>query len=250
MTKSDSSWNDRRWKIFENVYATEPKFRDQLLQVYNEVPFSPEKLEDLLIEYGVPIYCKMAAIIFLGHPYLERHEYLQFIRPPITYWNADAEYMGPSSTSPAQYYKRLCERLEKETGVNDFLGVDYKKLDFEALVHFISNNATVIHLTSFLKKTEIKELIDDYWDELELLLNYRYKAGDKLYSPKLLGNIQKSPKEESIKMKELLLELTEKGENDNRISWLLTEAGLGTPSTENIRLIRHRLNKKQAKKNK
>lgn len=250
MTDDKASWRNRRWKIFMNVYESDPKFRESLQRLHKDYPENLEQFEDLLIEHGIPIYCKGAILIFLAHSNLKAHEYLQYIPPPIFYWNANAEYMGPSPSSPAQHYQRMCEDIEKRLGRNDFLGVDYHKLNFEALAQLAANNATVLHITSFVNKSELHELIDEYWDELESLLNYRYEIGDKLYSSKLLGKIQPPQKKTTRDRNALIMKLTEAGAEDDNISWELVLAGYESLTTGNIRTIRSRLRSKQAKKTK
>src|SRR5579872_5253210 len=113
MTDSKASWRNRRWKIFMNVYESDPKFKESLRQLHKNYPENLEQFENLLIEHEIPIYCKGAILIFLSHPNLKEHEYLRYIPPPIFYWNANAEYMGPSPSSPAQHYQRMCERSEE-----------------------------------------------------------------------------------------------------------------------------------------
>lgn len=248
------SWRDRRWKIFENIYTSNRSFQRKLTELWKELPASNSDFDDFLIKNGVPIECKRAIIMQLNHPDLKRDEYLEFIRPPMAYWNAEAGYMGPNHPSPATYFRQLCENIAEQLGRDDFLGVDYKELDFEALTQLFAQDGTVVNLTSYMDITDAKNLLLTYKDELESLLKYRSESKDKLSTPKLTGRVFK-PRDKKER-DELVLRLSEEPKANGKkwkareIAKILVKLGYEEDELDEvyIRKIRSRQRKRNTPK--
>jgi hypothetical protein len=246
MANQLNSWRNRRWKIFENVSTGNRSFQRQLLKLYGDFPRNSSEFDDFLIENGVPLECKMGVIMQLNHPNLNREEYLEYIAPPITYWNAEAGYMGPDYPSPATYFRQLCENIAIELGTNDFLGVDYTKLDFEALTQLFAQDGTVINFTSYMDITDARTLLSSYKEELEYLLKYRSEHKDRLNTPKLTGKVFKQ--RENKERDELVLRLTNDGKKAGAIRKVLSKLGYGELDEVYIRQIRCRERKRNSDK--
>jgi hypothetical protein len=225
MANPQDSWRDRRWKIFENVLTSNRSFQKQLTKLYEGFPENSSDFDDFLIKNGIPLECKRAIIMRLNFPDLNRDEYLEHITPPIAYWNAEAGYMGPYYPSPANYFRQLCENIAEELGTNDLLGVDYTKLDFEALTQLFAQDGTVINLTSYMDITDARTLLSTYKDELEALLKYRSVHKDRLNSPKLTGRVFKP--RENKERDELVMRLTNDGKKASAIRNVLIKLGYG-----------------------
>ena len=180
----------------------------------------------------------------LNHPNLNRDEYLEFISPPFHYWNAEAGYMGPDYPSPAYYFRQLSEHISKELGTNDFLGVDYRKLDFEALVQLFSGDGTVVNFMSYMNISDARELITEYKEELELLLKYRSESKDKFNIAALTKNIA-SEERVNKNRDELIFRLTDhENKTAKEIQTILKKTGYGWLDETYIRQIRRRQRKR------
>jgi hypothetical protein len=239
-----ASWSNRRWKIFENVYDNNPDFQANLRQLHESYPDNNQELEDFLMECGIPLDCKQAITMYLNHPDLNRDEYLEFVQPPMMYWNAEAGYMGPDYPSPASYFRHLCEDMAEELGTNDFLGVDYRKLDFEALAQLFSGDGTVINFTSYMDITDARNLMSIYKNEIELLLKYRSERKDKAHPAKLAGRVFgfRNNKQRD----ELIMRLTEEGKKPKDIAKILVDEDYGDFTEEYIRQIKSRERKRNS----
>lgn len=243
MADKKYSWRDRRWKIVEQALKSNPYLYEQLQNLRDNYPQNKIEFEDFLIKKRLPLECKLAIIMKLNHPDLKRDEYLEFIRPPFSYWNAEAGYMGPDYPSPASYFKQLCEHLSKELGTNDFLGIDYRKLDFEALVQLFSGNGTIINFMSYMNISDARDLITEHKEELELLLKYRSESKDKSDLAMLTKSVRKDRNNKD--RDELIIGLTEhEHKTAKEIQAILEEKGYDWLDEPNIRQIRRRQRKR------
>ena len=245
MANQLDSWRNRRWKIVENIFANKRSLKKLLLELYKNYPANNSDFDDLLINNGIPFECKRAIIMWLNHPDLERDEYLSFITPPMTYWNAEAEYMGPDHPTPATYFRNVCERIAEELGTNDFLGVDYTLLNFEALTRLFAQDGTVITFNSYMDITDARNLLTAHKDELEALLKYRSENKDKMSPPILTGRVDGVRK--NHERDNLILRLANDGKKPKQIAKRLELMGYDSFTDENIRKILSRERKRNQK---
>jgi hypothetical protein len=130
----------------------------------------------------------------------------------------------------------------------------YSNLSAEELLH--SDNpdelpddlhyVTTIGILPYIEKSELHELIDEYWSELESRINQRTKHADKIIGEKLLGKVQPEKTKSKAERDEMILKLAEQGVSVKDTIAQLVIKGLATEKTlkpGNVRRIRSNLRK-------
>lgn len=200
-----SAWADRRWKVFENEYTSNTKFRAEIDKLKGRHIFDTAPiLINLTAQYGVSYSCIMAIIKFLENPNLKRNEYLSEISQPIKIWSAGAEFVeGNIRSTLKSHFKYLLRQYGLKVTKNG------NEISEKHLAFALTQYDTVIQLSPYLKITEVHELIDEHWNEIQAQLNSQSSRTNELYSSKLLGNVQPPKPKTKTERDNLILKLAE-----------------------------------------
>jgi hypothetical protein len=256
MANKKYAWQERRFKLFEKAYNTNAVFRDDLNTAYKTggIENLISKITDIFVKHKVTIWAVPAAVEYVVNPNLKRTDYLNRITPPIYFWNAVTDKIGPhrfSEDSATIHFSKKHDFAERVLA--DFKQ-RYPNEKYESAPEFslreIAGNTTAIHVLPYITKSELHELIDCFWEDLEPLINQKTTSSTKMDTDELLTSIQPSLTKSEAERNELILKMTEEGASANNISWELTKAGYGTFTSGNIRTIRSRLKNQHTKKKK
>jgi hypothetical protein len=91
------SWRERRWNLFLQRYQNEPSLRLALHDFYkdNSHEIRVDTIGDLLKQHGVDTSVCFSVLSYLENPNLKAKEYMKYILPPVVYWNAYRDEVGP-----------------------------------------------------------------------------------------------------------------------------------------------------------
>lgn len=236
------SWADRRWKLFEQAYSENPAFRSELDGIFKTTSDENELFKAIIYSlqmYKVPHWCVNAVIAFMQNSKLKRDKYLKLILPPFTYWSMSSDIIGPNNKSKAStvFSKRFASLKMK-------LLQDDVEIDPSKVASVISGGHVMLQLSPYTNKTELKELIDEFWGDLEPMLLTIDGSIDPTVGLNLRGKVYEVDAENRIARDKLILKLSEDGETDLYIQTRLQIAGFSLISLENIRTIRYRLKQK------
>ena len=240
MTKKKiASWRERRWKQFLKVYKTNPDFGEKIRAIIrNDYNIHLElQLRQLFGDYGVPWECEWAAIRYARGEDLTEEQIEGLIKAPFLFWNNATSTMGPNKEhTPFVRFKGALISVGLKNLVTDE--------QLHKLLEVMFYNHTVLEFNGLLKKSEMHELIDEYFDEMAPMFNDNSLRADWLYSPALRGNVSlKSDK--ALDIDRLVVELKEKGMNDKQIATYLVEHDYGIPDERQVRVIRNRAKKQR-----
>ena len=256
MTNKKYAWQERRFKLFEKAYNTNIDFRDDLNTAYKTggIENLQKKIIDIFVKHKVTIWAVPAAIEYVVNPKLKRIDYLNRITPPIYFWNAVTDRIGPHRFSEDSATTHFSKKHAFAESVVADLKRKYPNEKHKPMPEFslreIAGNTTAIHVLPYITKSELHELIDCFWEDLEPLINQKTTSSTKMDTDDLLTSIQPSPTKSEAEKNELILKMSESGASADSISWFLRDNGYGTYTSGNIRTIRSRLKKQQAKKKK
>lgn len=237
MANRKSDWRDRRWKIFEKVYNNDEAFRAELEKINLASPSDHTlvRLLALLANYDLS-FNPEAVISFQLDPDHKKESFTNALSPLIDVWSAS--YM---SIYPESFDFTVVNSYKLAKIINDFEIPIEKVYNFvQDILKSIALDTTIIQVRPYTNKTELHQLIDDYWDKLEPLINFRSDTGDTLSGKTVLGKVQSDRLRKLQERDNLIVELHEKGLSDEAIATKLIEEKYGAFELNNIRQIRHR----------
>jgi hypothetical protein len=205
----------------------------------------------VLATYSIPPECIYAVYLYISDPNLKDAEYYELIPPPIYFLNAVADYAGPKMEEflydpgerPAHaFIEHRLKVINKDTG-------KYSHNDIVELTKKIFGGYTALFVSPFIKKQELHDFIDKYWNELEPLINTPFsEEGLGVYTKEqivamqtdLANKVYPSKTTSSWERDNLIMDLTSQGLNDTQIAVKLGALGYGLLTTTNISQIRYR----------
>lgn len=207
MTKP-ASWQTRRWKLFLHEYDHNADFKQELHKRYDFYKTSKEDgrliIRQLLFQYRIPTHCLDSVIMFLENPNLKESKYTEVIKPPILF---------------------------------------AEDINFEDMDIWLPNTTgTLLFVQPFVKKSELKELIDEYWHRFE---NYKPNPERDKYSSslRLKDKIRPTQSRSHAKRDELIKKLYKEGNGDVYIAMELKDKNLADKNinANRVKQIRFRL---------
>jgi len=224
--RKEASWRKRRWTIFLRAYQANTEFRKELEDYHKSHKgnlYDQDSLELILFKYGVSYLCCGAVVRFMDNPALDEGIYLKRILPPIFIGSELSSSVEPLN---AEYTKLSANELIRNPEAKLPEGVHYN---------------TELSIQPYVTKSELHELIDEYWPEIEPRINQRTKHGDKIFGTKLLGKVQPSKTKTHAERDELIAQLYNEKRNDKYIGVELRDKGYGDLEENNIKQIRFKL---------
>jgi hypothetical protein len=244
MANLKSSWRERRWKLFELSLQANPK----LLLALKHLFADKNKLDrnyligELFPMYGIPTECRAAVELYAHDQNLDRERYMKEIVPPFFFWSTARNLYGPSEYYGSEEDVSEFILSSKSTDVTKF---KISSQELKDIVRLIAGPFTVVQLYPFLTKSELHELIDEFWDELEPTISQRPELGKLFLGSKLTRKIQPSKPGGLLKRNELIMKLSDSGISDLDIAGEVHRAGFGSLTESHIRQIRYRLKNKK-----
>lgn len=225
------SWRERRWNIFIKRYKTDLNFKkalDEFFQNNNRAEFI-EKIDKFLVEQGIDSILSFAIIEYLENPNLDDEEYMKSILPITFYWNSTEKEVGPGLNMTPVEYLRLCLSLSEAKVLDKLTDEDLQEIN-----ESLAGGGIVMQFDRFMKKTELKEFIDEYWYDIKEYLNPLPVPFDQ----QLKGAVKEiSPI--ALKRDNRIMELYAEGFNSDRIASTVVEEGLsvGDITSDYVRKI-------------
>lgn len=244
------------------VYQTNPEFREELEKARHRLlPVGEVKRihYQILSKYGVPASCNLAILLYLSNPNQNESEFLKLIIPPVRFLNSSSKVLGPqilditnnrSAYRPDDATDFVFEQLGKP--LRDKLNLGYKEI--EAITKRITSGLTFLLISPYTQKSELIDILNEYWDELSRLINtpgaevndlspitQKYLAD--LQTKKLASKVYQTKTSKNWERDELIMELTAQGLNDTQIAAKLVEKEYGSYTPSYIRQIRYRQRK-------
>jgi hypothetical protein len=177
----------------------------------------------------------MAAIEYACDEQTPEEECIKLIKPPFLFWNGATATLGPNRTdTPLERFRNALNYVGKKDLVTDE--------QLRELVKVMFYNHTVIELNGFVKKSELHDLIDEYFDEMSPMLNDTSMLQDWLYTTALKGNVSLKT-DKALSAGRLTIELKKQGLNDKQIATYLREKGYSVSDEHQVRVLRNRAKK-------
>jgi len=222
-----ASWRNRRWKIFERRILTDKdliKDVDTLRSLTDEQDINTQ-LFKIVAFNSIPPHCKNAIHEWAKDSSRPRNYYLELVEKPIRVWT-------PPDWRPL---------IDKDGEFIDYEEQMSDKEKIEKLDSFRGN--TIIEIAPFMTKTEVVEIIDEYWDEIKSINNRQNMFNHLDYSPELSGKVYPTRAKGARSKDILIYSLYKKKVPYEKISWELEKAGFGAMTNGAIRTRISRLNK-------
>ncbi len=241
MAGRKSSWRKRRWELFLHQYQESPELQEALKDKRLVTPIGGGVKSihyRILSRYGVPASCILAIQLYIRNPKLDESEYLKLIHPPVRFLNIAFNVIGPdvwgmnsklkneSAYRPDNaiefVYQRFGKVLREELG----LGME----EVQAITKRIFGGSTVLFISPYTQKYEVKDFLDDYWDsQLKPLINKAQPDIDdlpqgakyeliNLQEEKLANKIYPAKTPTNWERDNYIMKLTEDGLQDQKIA--------------------------------
>jgi len=249
MANLKMSWAKRRWKIFLNAYQSNPEFRSVLdkLEIILDSKGHPTYSDlEIFPKFKVPIDCVSAIALYMCDKELSEEDYLLEITPPFFFWSTAKQHIGPEGYYGSLENNDPVKFLLNATNVKRVIADTKGNQTPRDIIEAIAGPSTILQLFPYLKKQEIHDLIDYYWDEIEPLLMLQPEPDDIDVSSKLLGKVHPLKTRRTTERNAVIMVLNARGRTDKEIwNYLLTNEKKykPVPALQSIKSIRRRIKK-------
>lgn len=200
-----------------------------------------QKLADLLIKYGVPVFTIGAVGLFLTNEELPEKDYLARIMSPITIWSKTTKMLQPNSQISIEehfsyiLFSTIAKFKIPKKEVNTFVN---------SVIADIAMDTTVIQIQPYVNHSELRELITEYIDDIKPLLNYRTATSDTIIGSQLLKKVYTPNSQARITRDYLIVKLKSEGWSYKKIEQEITRLNLPSTTLEDLKQIKYRMTKK------
>jgi hypothetical protein len=157
----------------------------------------------------------------MDNPNREEEYYMERILPPVFI----SSELSTSVAPPKPEYAKLSAEEYRNN----------PKAKLPSDLHY----NTELSIQPYVTKSELHELIDEYWPEIKDRINQRTTHGDKIFGTKLLGKVQPTKIKKAWERDNLIMELHNAGIPNDKILYELSthKSQFSVPSADYLRVI-------------